>query len=473
MIMNKRKLLSVTLALASALATWAYGEQAIKENQFTYQITNNNSHQRMCIVTGVTPGNESGIIDIPQYYYDGYNGERYYEVTRIDDAAFAGNNDIKQVVNWSYQVRYYVMGDKWTPDTESLTSCSSVYTSIGKYAFKNCVNLTHITFPKTLLYINECAFAGCSSLTSISFPSAVKTIGSRAFEGCTSLSTVTVHRETPITITNDVFPNCDKMTLVVPVGCKNAYRYATGWKEFKEIVEMDFADIHIPEGYSVRTFCSTTPLDFTDVSDVRAYVFDMNHIKLYDDTLEDYYYQSFLTSRNYGTLGFRRVYQVSAGQGVLIRAKSGDYRIPRISGEMPNYEGNPNGYLVGVPYDTTVSPEEGEYVNLGLAKSYSFYFCKFSHEGTISGGKAYLHIKKGMYGSLRNPYERDDDYDGYGGYGLSISFCDDEENQITNIISVDERKVESDECYYDLQGRRVENPVNGIYIKNGKKIIIK
>ena len=39
--------------------------------------------------------------------------------------------------------------------------------------------------------------------------------------------------------------------------------------------------------------------------------------------------------------------------------------------------------------------------------------------------------------------------------------------------SIDELNVENDvNAVYDLQGRRVENPTKGIYIKDGKKIAV-
>ena len=33
--------------------------------------------------------------------------------------------------------------------------------------------------------------------------------------------------------------------------------------------------------------------------------------------------------------------------------------------------------------------------------------------------------------------------------------------------------VQSDGVYYNLQGQRVDNPSKGLYIKNGKKVLIK
>ena len=34
-------------------------------------------------------------------------------------------------------------------------------------------------------------------------------------------------------------------------------------------------------------------------------------------------------------------------------------------------------------------------------------------------------------------------------------------------------EIDANAVYYDLQGRRVDHPVRGIYIVNGKKVIIK
>ncbi len=42
----------------------------------------------------------------------------------------------------------------------------------------------------------------------------------------------------------------------------------------------------------------------------------------------------------------------------------------------------------------------------------------------------------------------------------------------TNINQI-EVSEDSSVVYYDLSGRRVENPVKGIYIVNGRKVFIK
>lgn len=55
-----------------------------------------------------------------------------------------------------------------------------------------------------------------------------------------------------------------------------------------------------------------------------------------------------------------------------------------------------------------------------------------------------------------------------------VEFIEDEaEGTVTMIIPASMVEVEEDGAYYTLQGVKVENPTKGIYIKNGKKVIIK
>ena len=43
----------------------------------------------------------------------------------------------------------------------------------------------------------------------------------------------------------------------------------------------------------------------------------------------------------------------------------------------------------------------------------------------------------------------------------------------TGIDEIAEQRAESKNVYYDLSGRAVENPTSGIYIINGKKVLVK
>ena len=82
-------------------------------------------------------------------------------------------------------------------------------------------------------------------------------------------------------------------------------------------------------------------------------------------------------------------------------------------------------------------------------------FFKPDGTSTISKGKAYLQTKT----ELSAPG---------GARGFSIIFEDDETTGITST------KVEKgDDSWYTLQGVKVAQPTKGIYVKNGKKVVVK
>lgn len=83
----------------------------------------------------------------------------------IDDYAFRGNPEIKTVI----------LNDR--------------ITTIGKYAFSDCVNLTEVIFPSNEILLKEGCFSHCLSLENVRIP-AVSAIPPRAFLQCVSLKSV-------------------------------------------------------------------------------------------------------------------------------------------------------------------------------------------------------------------------------------------------------------------------------------------
>lgn len=81
---------------------------------------------------------------------------------------------------------------------------------------------------------------------------------------------------------------------------------------------------------------------------------------------------------------------------------------------------------------------------------------KFYHAsaGVLPAGKCYLHLDAAPSGARE----------------LSLSF---EDEEVTGIRSIDNGKMTIDNAVYDLSGRRVAQPTKGLYIVNGKKVIIK
>ena len=86
-------------------------------------------------------------------------------------------------------------------------------TNIGNSAFHGCSYLTSITIPNSVTNIGNSAFYGCSDLNSITIPNSVTNIGNSAFHGCSYLKSITIPNSVT-NIGNSAFHSCDDLTSV-------------------------------------------------------------------------------------------------------------------------------------------------------------------------------------------------------------------------------------------------------------------
>ena len=83
-------------------------------------------------------------------------------------------------------------------------------TSIGYWAFEDCVNLSSIEVPDSVTIISGSAFWGCKSLSSIEIPKSVTIIGENAFYNCSRLAEITIPSSVT-SIGDSAFHNCPKL----------------------------------------------------------------------------------------------------------------------------------------------------------------------------------------------------------------------------------------------------------------------
>jgi hypothetical protein len=107
-----------------------------------------------------------------------------------------------------------------------------------------CSSLTAVVIPSGVNLIEEFAFRGDSKLSTLTLPESLTQIGPAAFSDCTSLDTIYSYAVNPpdlnISTGWDVFDNVDKSNCLVyvPIGTKELYASAYGWKDFTNITEM-------------------------------------------------------------------------------------------------------------------------------------------------------------------------------------------------------------------------------------------
>ena len=120
-------------------------------------------------------------------------------------------------------------GVEFSDDKKVLVKCPESYegeyiipegvTSIEKYAFMGCTNLTAIEFPTSLELIGEYAFKCCEALESIDIPDSVTEIGQNAFWMCSSLSRVNLSANLRV-IQSETFRETAIEEIVIPNSVK-------------------------------------------------------------------------------------------------------------------------------------------------------------------------------------------------------------------------------------------------------------
>ena len=203
---------------------------------------------------------------------------------------------------------------------------------------------------------------------------------------------------------------------------KGTTQKAGTWRIKNVKVAVSAEDVSVT-GYDLRTFVSDNALDFTDVDNLEAYI----------------------AKEEDGNVKLQQVRKVPAATGVLLRAKNAatNFVVPfatatdDVSGNIfQRGTGSAVGNGTG-PYNWILSTKDGV---LG------FYPASGR---TVAADHAYLQTTV--------PSAR-----------IDLTFDD-----ATAITTVSCPSAQPAAAVYDLQGRRVAQPVRGLYIVNGRKVSVK
>ena len=142
---------------------------------------------------------------------------------------------------------------------------------------------------------------------------------------------------------------------------------------------------------------------------------------------------------------------VAAGEGVLLRSLNGGSAEETLPTTKTTK--NADNAFVGVSEAVILNETSGDYTNFVLSKKDNVVGFFKANNTRVATGKAYLPVKDFAAASRE----------------FSIVF----DGEVTGISEFTPNQTTDDDAIYTLGGVRVVNPVKGIYIKNGKKVVVK
>jgi hypothetical protein len=144
---------------------------------------------------------------------------------------------------------------------------------------------------------------------------------------------------------------------------------------------------------------------------------------------------------------------VPANTGILLKGEaSTSYNIPVVAS---GTEVTDNEFLVNEA-GTTFDAADGYYYFAMKKNEATLTFATFAPSTlAFPANKAYLKVAQSNFS---------------GGARLNVTF---DEGETTGVEAIENSQLTIDNSVYDLQGRRVATPTRGLYIVNGKKVVIK
>lgn len=355
----------------------------------------------------------------------GYIGEGAFRYTKLTSVRLPSS--LKNFGNNAFESCY---------DLTTVVLSEGMETT-GEGTFAGCSKLSSLTLPSTLKEIGSSAFLQCavqslsvpegvttigeyafqnSSLTMLKLPSTLESIGGLAFNNCWSLGYVVCLAVNPPTCNGNLPFGYNHYTLAVPFVALDAYKNASYWNSFQNIIPITVEatigstgystlfvadyDLNIPEG--VKAYTGVVMGEWVSLTEVKG--------------------------------------KIPAGTAVILKGAVGNYQFYMTTGAMAVGDNDLMGITEAIEADGT------QYVLAEKDGVVGFYQAEVGT--TIPAGKAYI------------------EYTGASVKGFAINF--DSETAIETPTTDNGQQTTG---IYDLSGRRVEKATKGMYIINGKKVL--
>lgn len=368
--------------------------------------------------------------------------------------------------------------DEWAFEgtkLETVDLSNTQITRLPKGCFYNCQQLSDVKLPIALTDIGECAFYK-SVIASITFPSSLQKIDAWAFQ-FTQLTNVVIPTKTghigdgafrdnaklKTVVVNGLecylavsaFAKCPALTDVYITSDKepNAERYNFPFDNNPKVhVMKDYVDtfsglrtsedknpcnttnfdskFFLTLGKEWTTLTSAYNLDFSGIEDLTAYTAKYNEAN--------------------DAVALTPVKKVKAHKGLILKGEAGKtYTLPILASNEAGLEAVTDNQLVDCVDAVWSSSHDKDYF-LSNGK-----FVNSENAGWALPGKSFLYISSGRVNKSESP--------------LRVYV----DNTATAINGITNNPVVKDEAYYNLQGVKVQCPQHGVFIHNGKKVVLK
>ena len=332
----------------------------------------------------------------------------------------------------------------------------------GDYAMNdNTTNIQEVVFKNTLDYVGLDAFKkndGSSTVKRIYFTATVPTkdMSATKWEYIDNSGNYTQKEFEP------------SLKVYVKKSAENAYKTATGWDRYAGQTSYKIqGEIKIAHWYG--TFAREFDADLgiyarenNEAGRIGAFITQTAGMSTETDATGVQTTKFIMKSINYGNTNVTDYDYVPAETGVLLESRSGAttpadfyYAI----GEKDNVTYSlSNNIMEGVTVKDTKKQSSTSDPIFAMTTAGIFKPLKIGTDRTIPVHKAVARPKVTLSASAK----------------VMFVFDDGENHNIVNAIeTVENNNVVDNNAYYNLQGQRVENPQYGVFIHNGKKVVLK
>ena len=289
----------------------------------------------------------------------------------------------------------------------------------------------------------------------ITIPENVTNFGSSIFAGCTSLKSIYFLPSThPSTINGYTFG--------VTKANVNAYVKTTYLKNNPNTLTAYFNTVTNKIPYVATNLLQTRCFDFdADFSQTNI----TSGIEVY--TISGYNKTTNEVLKNKITYAPSRISNGNSQAsytGVMIKATTKGATSYFVIGENANPSSVGQNYLIGCPGTHWAYSRYGTFTDVPTslyALNAKGNFAQYKKAGRVPYNRAYLNGY-----TLGTPDQLAE---------IQVIFYDEDGNDVTAVEKLEAGVTETKEngAYYNLNGVKVENPTKGIYIHNGKKVVIK